>query len=230
MGCAMFLRAKDHWNITDEESGRGIFWHTVSGCCFERHQDIGVLFQYGEEINGKGEPQMWPIWSVECPEQSTWIWDELPLPPTDPASQLPCVEASFEACSLYKAPSASSATDNDHDHNDNGVGPPSLHTEVLDDNVWEKRCRAMEQRTAAEADSTGGHEEGSDPRPTNSVLDVDSDEDDSDDAAPLAAKELMPELPSVPTERAKPLACDVELDMFGEPEENSMEAVDGYRH
>jgi len=148
------------------------------------------------------------------------------------------------------------------DDDDDGVAA----NEVLDSNVWERRCRALEQRAAsepasassscsslgAESASTASSSSGSlavaaafeaaasgstgieslsaEPTPTlpgpRCPLDDDSDEDAAPGLGPLAAEGPAPELPSAPTDRAKPKACDLELDMFGEPEEDTMEVVD----
>jgi len=51
------------------------------------------------------------------------------------------------------------------------------------------------------------------------------DDSDDDDLAGLS-EGPAPLLPPAPSDKAKPKACDLELDMFGEPEENTMEAVD----
>lgn len=287
--CSIFSQAKDRWDTVDEDTARSVFWHSGSGCCFEWHQDIGVLLQYGEE-DEKGLPQKFPIWSLDCPEQSAWIWDTLPLPPTDPASQTakqPAASESTEAPSNgeenCKAVSAAAAlmppppvpfkkrgrpeviskprpvTDDEDDDDDEGSR--SLHNEVLDDNVWERRCRNLERRAAVaasssasasaapEAASSGRSEVAAalaagkaalaftgecDDEPDIAVpvvqrprgpLEEDSDDDVAEDAG-LAAQGPLPELPSAPADRAKPKACDLDMDMFGDPEEDSMEAVD----
>lgn len=174
----LFANAKDHWDVLDE-AGRGVFWHSESGCCFEWHQSIGILFQFGEE-DVKGEPQKFPIWSLDLPEQSAWIWDMLPLPSTDPAAQpppttdevstgdqAPCKEAPAEpkvkspvdpaaggmlppAVPFKKKPrpqvplfSRPSCDDDDDDAEDS----MPLNTEVLDNNVWERKCLALERRS-----------------------------------------------------------------------------------
>merc|ERR1712139_706006 len=76
----------------------------------EWHQSIGILLQYGDE-DAKGEPQKFPIWSLDCPEQSAWIWDTLPLPPTDPAAQQGGVVGT-EAEGAATASGSSSSTGN----------------------------------------------------------------------------------------------------------------------
>jgi len=137
----------------------------------------------------------------------------------------------------------------------------------LDDNVWERRCRAMERRrekaedeesglppaiaTAASApaaaaasssSSSAAAAGGSEGSGEVGVLELDllgcneggpllGDSDDEDDgppgaAGPLAQGDEEVALPAAPAERAKPQACDLDLDMFGEPEADTMEALD----
>jgi hypothetical protein len=311
---SIFSNAKDCWDIADKEEGRGVFWHTESGCCFEWHQSIGMLLQFGEE-DEQGKPQKFPVWSLDCPEQSAWIWDTLPLPPTDPAAQpedeRPAVEAAGEtaapqlAAPEMKSPAAGGMAGDmlpppvpfkkrprpeavskapvalGDDDDDDGAA----FTTVLDDNIWERRCLALERRAAAKAASSsatsscsssasgsasdaaaascsslaslaavapGGvaaalkaveassgssaeEQEGvrdlpappmDSPDARAGLLDDDSDEDAVPGAGPLASEGPAPVLPSAPADRAKPKACDLDLDMFGEPEEDSMEAVD----
>lgn len=131
-------------------------------------------------------------------------------------------------------------------------------TEVLDDNIWERRCAAREMaarlkdgslrkdleddagpETKEPMDLTGPPEAEVGPqlpaRPAASSsgvecgLDDESDDDDvvgDNTAGPLAAEGNEPELPPAPSERTKPKALDLELDMFGNPEEDLFEPID----
>merc|ERR1711924_280168 len=72
----------------DREMGRGRFLHSESGCCFEWDQTGGILFQYTEGPDAViGPPGKLPVWCLEYPDKNTWIWEQIPVPPTDPAAQ-----------------------------------------------------------------------------------------------------------------------------------------------
>jgi len=75
-----FVTAKDTWEI-DASTLRGKFWLSSKDLFFEWHQREGTLFQY---FPGEEEPH--PIWSSACPDTHKEVWEELPLPPTDPAA------------------------------------------------------------------------------------------------------------------------------------------------
>ena len=90
-----FTKAKDQWAVA--EGGARCFYHlSDKGLFFEWDQQAGLLFQYffgnGEERSvpvGDDElPERGPIWSSECPDTHSEVWEVLPLPPTDPSAKV----------------------------------------------------------------------------------------------------------------------------------------------
>mmetsp|Transcript_91601 Transcript_91601/g.200793 ORF Transcript_91601/g.200793 Transcript_91601/m.200793 type:complete len:337 (+) Transcript_91601:62-1072(+) len=136
-----FGEAKDSWSIQGDTL-RCLFWHSGTGCCFEWDQEQGTLLQFVEKASAgpTDEPQKMPIWSSACPDRHSWIWEQLPLPPTDLAAS-------------PKATADAAATPS----SDAGLAPPG-DDEVLDDNIWEKRCQAKEKSKDI-ADVTGPAQE-----------------------------------------------------------------------
>ena len=98
-----FAEATNQWFVSDK--GERCFYHdTEKDLFFEWDQAEGLLFQY---FSGEGEKEMEraPIWSAECPETHAEVWQVLPMPPTDPNSQLgQAAEAKSEAGEEVVAP------------------------------------------------------------------------------------------------------------------------------
>lgn len=90
-----FAEATNQWFVSDK--GVRCFYHdTEKDLFFEWDQAEGLLFQY---FSGEGEKEMEraPIWSAECPETHAEVWQVLPMPPTDPNSQLGQAAAEAES-------------------------------------------------------------------------------------------------------------------------------------
>lgn len=93
---AMFRNAKDKWDV-DEDGVKCNFWHSETGCCFEWDQTAATLCQLAEGSDSPADvPKRVPVWTAACPEKDEWIWDKIPLPPTDAAASKPLEEAGMD--------------------------------------------------------------------------------------------------------------------------------------
>eukprot|EP00929_Paragymnodinium_shiwhaense_P090928 TRINITY_DN51002_c0_g1_i1.p1 TRINITY_DN51002_c0_g1~~TRINITY_DN51002_c0_g1_i1.p1 ORF type:complete len:463 (-),score=141.10 TRINITY_DN51002_c0_g1_i1:27-1415(-) len=306
---SIFAAANNKWDI-EQESGRGLYWNSESGLCFEWDQEAGTLYQFSE---ADGKPVRCAIWSTACPDQHAWIWDQLPLPPTDPAAQQAAQMDSDEedgpagsqdaeqppaaaSCSVAvqaaepaapaesgggppsaaapeepaKQPAASATTSSSAGGSmmpppamlpkkrpppeagsaGGSMPPPSLLPKkakpAADSAVSPMPPPPAKEKQPSEkslsdemADDLNDAEDAIGPRlqgpelppkgaSSSTSLLVDKDESDDEDAqvaGPLAEGDAAA-LPAAPSDKAKPSACDLELDMFGEPEENSMAVAD----
>jgi len=211
---SLFASAQDRWNV-DEGSERCTYWHTETGCCFEWHQSVGILLQYAEKQEN-GNHAKFPIWSLDCPEENAWIWDSLPLPPTDPASEQSieeeehrpdpvsdCSTAELQGTSGTSEASSSGAPLAVADAIATMLPPPvplkkkkaePKDNEVLDDNIWEKRCRTRERREAESTPESSATE--SSPSSSSSLV---GPEEASNGATPSSVgKEVSGQLETMP--------------------------------
>lgn len=268
---ARFAKAKDTWDV-DDDGMRSLFWHSKTGCCFEWDQSAGMLFQYSEDRQSPAElPRRVPIWTTACPNSHNWIWEQLPLPPTDPASTMEeqddeenkeHIEGGEDSAASGGEDSAAStsasqsssangfATANEEpsaapllikDAANSGVfaidrpaassEEPGISKAVSSDDatcmpppvglpVKSKKKKGAESTASAQA--AGGSQSSSSKSGASSDQDADILEEPSwlgevFDEEPLGVGEETVALPAAPAECAQPQACDLDLDMFGEP-------------
>lgn len=195
---AKFANAKDKWDI-DAEVLRGFFWHSETGGHFEWDQGSGTLFQYMEAEKEEGAKPtvgkdgsnlgLYPIWSVTCPEQHAWVWELLPLPPSDPAAQAAsAVEQGIEPCAVAITATTTGSSGSGNEEQEG-----------------EQRGGAMQTHGPELPRGLGGDDDDDD---------EDEDEEEMEAVEPLAQGEISA-LPPPPMSRAEPSACDLDLDMFG---------------
>lgn len=225
--CKAFATAKDRW-VVAEDGVRSFFWHTETGCCFEWDQEAATLFQYSEE--SKAElPSRLPVWSVEFPKNA-WIWETLPLPPTDMSAQITPqagegVEAQQDSPSGVERSNSSQSVESSPSDRDLMPPPPGLPPKM-------RRKPTIPEHSLDHLDYAGPPDvvEKMPEDPVPKVIEpvrvdvVEEDDDDEDydpaQAGPLAA-EGSTELPAAPSEKAEPKATDLDLDIFGAPMEET---------
>lgn len=292
-----FARAKDVWDVDEEGSG-GVYWHSETGCCFEWDQVNGTLFQYAEGDGPAELPVRLPVWSTSYPDRHCWLWEQLPLPPTDAASAEGTgfegragtaataeAEVGVEATSCSDDRSSTSAAAASSSTASVSMPPPkglpskrggAANSNAVDEmpppaappSKKRSSCSAAAgpedaSETATDAcassrtDCNGGSSSGSGVSPSGSTcvpMPVAAPSSASSPSTPTAASEVpwnmvageeddlglvssestgllgdedeVVALPAAPTERAKPQACDLDLDIFGAPAEDAMEVGD----